>query len=92
MNAQFKSSAVIALATGCVLLGTSSAFSQVELRVDIANGTTTGTGANWGTDAIKYLQDALVIADGLIDLGRVPRFVEKLRWSLRWLMVADFVT
>jgi hypothetical protein len=33
------------------------------LRVDIVNGTTTDDGTDWGPDAIKYLQDALVHAD-----------------------------
>lgn len=39
------------------------ANAQMTLRVDIANGSTSGNGLGWGANAFKYLQNALAAAD-----------------------------
>ena len=37
------------------------------LRVDIANGSTSGDGSDWNSDAIRFLQDALTEADNYLN-------------------------
>jgi hypothetical protein len=64
----FRAPRVSALpcAVGILLaaLFTGGAFAQtLILRVDINNGSTSGDGSAWGSQAIKYLQDALAAAD-----------------------------
>jgi hypothetical protein len=69
MNALLRSSAIIALAGGAIAFISEAASAQTVIHVDIINGSAypPNFGDGWGTDAYKFLQDALERAGEIAD-------------------------
>jgi hypothetical protein len=60
---------ILILAFSLATSATVQTFAQTHiLRVDIENGSTSGDGQGWDSDAIKFLQDALSAADDWLGL------------------------